>query len=177
MLVILDRDGVINEDSPDYIKSPAEWRPIPGSLAAIAALNRAGHRIVVATNQSGVSRGFFSLATLLTIHRKMAAALAKEGGSLDGIYFCPHSGNHCPCRKPNPGMLQQIAADFHADLTCEAWLIGDSLRDIQTAQAIHCKSALVKTGKGAQTFANGEGLANVPVYENLSQWTDAILSE
>src|SRR5437773_11154104 len=106
MLIILDRDGVINEDSPDFIKSPQEWRAIPGSLEAIAALNRAGHRVVVASNQSGVGRGYFTLAVLLAIHHKMQSELAKAGGRLDGVYFCPHrSEDHCPCRKPNPGML------------------------------------------------------------------------
>lgn len=172
MLIILDRDGVINEDSPHFIKSPAEWHAIPGSLDAIAAINRAGHRVVVATNQSGVSRGYFSMADLLAIHHKMQVELANAGGHLDGIYFCPHlSEDHCPCRKPSSGMLQQIAQDFNVDLAREGWLIGDSLRDIQAAQAIHCRAALVKTGKGTQTVANG-GLIDVPVYDNLAQIFD-----
>ncbi len=171
MLVILDRDGVINEDSPHFIKSPAEWQAIPGSLAAIAALNRAGHQVVVASNQSGVSRGYFSLADLLAIHHKMQTELAAAGGHLDGVYFCPHrSEDHCPCRKPCPGMLQQIAADFKVDLTQKCWLIGDSLRDIQAGLAVQCKAALVKTGKGNKTLIENNHHLQVPVYENLAQW-------
>jgi D-glycero-D-manno-heptose 1,7-bisphosphate phosphatase len=172
MLIILDRDGVINEDSPDFIKSPAEWLAIPGSLEAIAQMNRAGHRVVVASNQSGVARGYFSVAGLLSIHHKMQNEAAKAGAHFDGIYFCPHrSEDCCPCRKPKPGMLLQIARDFNADLGTEGLFIGDSLRDIQAAQAAHCPAALVKTGKGAQTFAKGEGLNNVAVYESLAAFT------
>lgn len=168
MIIILDRDGVINADSPDFIKSPAEWLAIPGSLAAIALFNRNGHRVVVASNQSGVTRGYFSVADLLAIHHKMQTAVTQAGGHLDGVYFCPHrSEDHCPCRKPGSGMLQQIASDFAVDLTREGLLIGDSLRDIQAAQTVGCKAILVKTGKGSQTLARGEGLLNVPVYENL----------
>lgn len=170
MLILLDRDGVINEDSADFIKSPEEWRAIPGSLEAIAALNRAGHRVVVASNQSGVTRGYFSMAGLLAIHHKMQTELAEVGGRLDGVYFCPHrSEDHCPCRKPQPGMLLQIAQDFGVDLSQQGLLIGDSLRDIQAAHAAGCPAALVKTGKGAATLAKGEGLDGVPVYENLLQ--------
>ena len=168
MLIILDRDGVINEDSPDFIKSADEWHAIPGSLAAIAQMNRAGHRVVVASNQSGVARGYFSLAELLNIHLKMHIEAAKAGAHLDGVYFCPHrSEDHCPCRKPGPGMLIQIAKDFNVDLTREGLFIGDSLRDLRAAQAIGCPAALVKTGKGAQTLASGEDLSGVAVYDNL----------
>lgn len=175
MLIILDRDGVINEDSPDFIKSPAEWQAIPGSLEAIAKLNRAGHRVVVASNQSGVARGYFSLATLLEIHHKMQTELAKVGGKLDGVYFCPHrSEDHCPCRKPSPGMLLQIARDFAVDLTSDAVLIGDSLRDIQAAQAAGCPAVLIKTGKGSETLAKNEGLEAVPVYDNVLDWAEAV---
>jgi D-glycero-D-manno-heptose 1,7-bisphosphate phosphatase len=169
MIVILDRDGVINEDSPNFIKSPSEWRAIPGSLEAIAAWNRAGHPVVVATNQSGICRGYFSLATLMAIHQKMHTELARCGGHLDGVYFCPHrSEDQCPCRKPQPGMLQQIARDFAVDL-CDTWLIGDSLRDIQAAQAAGCHSILVKSGKGRETLAQqSAALQGIPVYENLA---------
>lgn len=177
MIIILDRDGVINEDSPDFIKSPAEWRAIPGSLIAIAQLNRAGHRVVVASNQSGITRGYFSMTGLLAIHHKMQTELAEAGGYLDGVYFCPHrSEDHCLCRKPKPGMLQQIAQDFGVDLSRDGLFIGDSLRDIQAAQAIGCKAALVKTGKGTATLAQGEGLHDVAVYENLLQFTAALAS-
>ncbi len=166
MLIILDRDGVINEDSVDFIKSPQEWRAIAGSLEAIAAINRAGHTVVVATNQSGIARGYYSAAQLLAIHHKMQTELAKAGGHLDGVYFCPHrSEDLCSCRKPNPGMLQQIAKDFGADLATEGWLIGDSLRDIQAAHAVHCRATLVRSGK----LVTSNDLKDVPVYENLAE--------
>lgn len=171
MLIILDRDGVINEDSADFIKSMGEWRAIPGSLAAIAALNRAGHRVVVATNQSGVTRDYFSLATLLDIHRHMQTELAKVGGHLDGVYFCPHRNDDCPCRKPNAGMLRQIAQDFSVDLAQAGCLVGDSLRDIQAAQAVRCASVLVKSGKGQQTLAQNPPLTDTTVYENLLEFS------
>jgi D-glycero-D-manno-heptose 1,7-bisphosphate phosphatase len=125
-LVILDRDGVINHDSDQYIKSPEEWKPIPGSLAAIARLNQAGYRVVVATNQSGVGRGLFETDTLIAIHDKMHKALAQVGGRIDAIFFCPHTNaDNCDCRKPKPGMLREIAARFNADLTGVP-AIGDS---------------------------------------------------
>lgn len=169
MLIILDRDGVINEDSPDFIKSPEEWRAIPGSLEAIAALNRAGHRVAVASNQSGITRGYFSLNDLAAVHRKMQTELAKAGGHLDGVYFCPHRPEEgCPCRKPNPGLLLRIAKDFSMDLQKEGFFVGDALRDIQAAQNARCRTALVKTGKGMQTLALNEGLQDIPIYENLS---------
>src|SRR3989344_4486862 len=113
MLVILDRDGVVNYESPTYIKSPEEWRALPGSLEAIATLNAAGHKVVVATNQSGIGRGYYSLATLEAIHQKMKEELARAGGCIEGIYFCPHiPEENCECRKPKPGLLLQIANDF-----------------------------------------------------------------
>lgn len=175
MLIILDRDGVINEDSSGFIKSPEEWQAIPGSLEAIAALNRANHRVVVATNQSGVTRGYFSLAVLSNIHHKMQQELAQVGGHLDGVYFCPHRNeDQCSCRKPNPGLLQQIAQDFSVDLTREAILIGDSLRDIQAAQAVGCKAILVQTGKGTQTLSDNKNSLNVPIYPNLQTWAKKI---
>jgi D-glycero-D-manno-heptose 1,7-bisphosphate phosphatase len=169
MLIILDRDGVINKDAVDFIKSPDEWIPIPGSLSAIAALNRAGHQVVVASNQSGVSRGYFDLATLLAIHQKMQSELAKEGGYLDGVYICPHrSEDLCSCRKPCPGMLLQIARDFSINLSEQAWTLGDSLRDIQAGLKVHAKTGLVKTGNGQKTLE--ELPDNIPVYSDLADW-------
>jgi len=171
LLIILDRDGVINEDSPDFIKSPEEWRAIPGSLEAIAVLNRQGHTVVVASNQSGISRAYFSLPVLLAIHLKMQTELAKLGGHLDGVYVCPHRDeDHCPCRKPNPGMLLQIAKDFKVDLAKDGLLIGDSVRDILAAQAAGCRAVLVETGKQPPDHSPVEGLAKAPVYKNLSVW-------
>jgi D-glycero-D-manno-heptose 1,7-bisphosphate phosphatase len=150
-LVILDRDGVINHDSDQYIKSPDEWRPIPGSLAAIARLNQAGYRVVVATNQSGVGRGLFETDTLLAIHDKMLKALTQVGGRLDAIFFCPHTNaDNCDCRKPKPGMLKEIAGRFNADLAGVP-AIGDSMRDLQAAIAAGAQPMLVLTGKGRKT--------------------------
>jgi D-glycero-D-manno-heptose 1,7-bisphosphate phosphatase len=138
-LIILDRDGVINEDSDEYIKSPDEFIPIAGSLEAIAKLNRAGYTIVVATNQSGIARGYFDEPTLHAMHDKLRTLLAAEGGRIDRIYYCPHGpDNHCDCRKPKPGLLQQILKDYPVD-PADAIAIGDSLRDLQAAQACWCE--------------------------------------
>jgi D-glycero-D-manno-heptose 1,7-bisphosphate phosphatase len=150
-LVILDRDGVINHDSDQYIKSPEEWKPIPGSLAAIARLNQAGYRVVVATNQSGVGRGLFETDTLIAIHEKMHKALVQVGGRIDAIFFCPHTNaDNCDCRKPKPGMFREIASRFNADLTGVP-AVGDSLRDLQAAAALGAQPMLVLTGKGRKT--------------------------
>ena len=150
-LVILDRDGVINHDSDQFIKSPEEWKPIPGSLTAIARLNQAGYRVVVATNQSGIGRGLFETDTMIAIHDKMFKALAQVGGHIDAIFFCPHTHeDNCECRKPKPGMFREIAARFNADLAGVP-AIGDSLRDLQSAQAAGAQPVLVLTGKGRKT--------------------------
>ncbi len=150
-LIILDRDGVINYDSAQFIKSPEEWKPIPGSLAAIAHLNQAGYRVVVATNQSGIGRGLFEMDTLNAIHDKMFKALAQAGGHIDAMFFCPHTNaDNCACRKPKPGMLQEIAARFNADLTGVP-AVGDALRDLQAAVEVGAQPVLVLTGKGKKT--------------------------
>ena len=155
-LVILDRDGVINYDSDQYIKSPEEWKPIPGSLAAIARLNQAGYRVVVASNQSGVGRGLFETDTLMAIHDKMLKALAQVGGRIDAIFFCPHTnGDNCECRKPKAGMYKEIAARFNADLAGVP-AIGDSMRDLQAAAAVGAQPILVLTGKGRKTADDPE---------------------
>ena len=152
MLIILDRDGVINEDSPDYIKSPEEWHPIPGSLEAIAALKHAGHTVCVATNQSGIARGYYSLETLTAIHEKMQQALQQHHASLDAIAFCPHvDADHCECRKPKPGLLIQLQQHF--DMAWEdTYFIGDSIRDLQAAESVGCHAILVATGNGQHTY-------------------------
>lgn len=171
MLIILDRDGVINEDSDEFIKSPAEWQAIPSSLQAIRYLNQQGHCIVVATNQSGVSRGYFSLATLAAIHHRMQQTLANAGAYLDGVYFCPHrTEDHCSCRKPLPGMIWQILKDFQVK-NSETIVIGDSLRDIQAGQAAGCQTVLVKTGKGQETLVKNQGLDDVVITDNLLVWS------
>jgi D-glycero-D-manno-heptose 1,7-bisphosphate phosphatase len=167
-LVILDRDGVINFDSDQYIKSAEEWRPIPGSLEAIARLNQAGYRVVVATNQSGVGRGLFEMDTLNAIHDKLHKALALVGGRIDAIFFCPHTNaDACDCRKPKPGMFRQIAARFNADLTGVP-AIGDSLRDLQAAVTVGARPILVKTGKGVKTAANPDLPPSTPVFADLA---------
>jgi D-glycero-D-manno-heptose 1,7-bisphosphate phosphatase len=150
-LIILDRDGVINFDSPQFIKSPDEWKPIPGSLTAIARLNQADYRVVLATNQSGIGRGLFEMDTLNAIHEKMLKALADVGGHIDAIFFCPHTAaDNCACRKPKPGMLKEIAARFNTDLAGVP-AIGDALRDLQSAVAVGALPILVRTGKGKKT--------------------------
>lgn len=154
-LIILDRDGVINFDSEQFIKSPEEWKPIPGSLEAIARLNQAGYRVVLATNQSGIGRGLFDMATLNAIHDKMHKALAQVGGRIDALFFCPHTADsRCDCRKPKPGMFEEISRRFSVDLTGVP-AVGDSLRDLQAAAAIGALPILVRTGKGEKTLEAG----------------------
>ncbi len=154
-LVILDRDGVINYDSPHFIKSPDEWKPIPGSLEAIALLNQSGYRVALATNQSGISRGLFDMATLNAIHDKMYRALGQFGGRIDALFYCPHSAdNHCECRKPKSGMMEEIGRRFAIDLK-GVYSVGDSLRDLQASVAVGAQCILVLTGKGEKTLADG----------------------
>jgi D-glycero-D-manno-heptose 1,7-bisphosphate phosphatase len=154
-LAILDRDGVINFDSDQYIKSPSEWRPIPGSIEAIARLNQNGYRIAVATNQSGIGRGLFDMATLNAINDKMMEMVFRHGGRIDALFFCPHTASEeCNCRKPRTGMFEEIAARFHTELKAVP-VIGDSLKDMQAADAVGAQPVLVLTGKGERT--RGEG--------------------
>jgi len=176
-LIVLDRDGVINEDSDAYIKNPDEWIPIPGSLESIAKLNRAGYIVVVATNQSGLARGYFDLETLSAMHKKMDDALAQHGGRVDAVFYCPHGPTaKCDCRKPKPGLLWDISDRFEIRMD-DVPIVGDSLRDLQAACAVNAKPVLVKTGKGEKTvgFLEEFGLADIPVYENLAAVVDALL--
>jgi D-glycero-D-manno-heptose 1,7-bisphosphate phosphatase len=167
-LVILDRDGVINADSDDYIKSPEEWTPIPGSLEAIARLTQAGFRVVVATNQSGLGRGLFDMATLNAMHNKMHKAVNQLGGRIDAVFFCPHAqGAGCACRKPQPGMLLEIAERFSMDLAGVP-AIGDSLRDLQAASAAGARPILVLTGKGKKTVNAGGLPEGTEIHEDLA---------
>jgi len=178
-LIILDRDGVINVDSPDYIKSPEEWHPIPGSLEAIAKLNQAGFKVAVATNQSGLGRGYYTLSILEQIHQKMHVALAALGGHIDMITFCPHNPeDNCDCRKPKPGLIHQIASHFNIDLrNAKVFAIGDSLRDLEAAKTAGCEPVLVLTGNGQKTLNNmPASFSNTPVYEDLAQAVNAITS-
>jgi D-glycero-D-manno-heptose 1,7-bisphosphate phosphatase len=150
-LVILDRDGTINQDSDQYIKSPVEWKPIPGSLEAIARLTQGGWRIAVATNQSGIARGLFDMSTLNAIHAEMHRAVGQAGGRIDAIFFCPHAADsNCECRKPKPGLLREIGTRFDVELKGVP-MIGDSLRDVAAAAAAGAQPWLVLTGNGRKT--------------------------
>lgn len=174
--VLLDRDGVINEDSDKFIKSPHEWRPISGSLEAIALLNDNGFKVIVISNQSGLARGLFDSATLERIHAKMRAKTAERGGKIETIYFCPHAPeDNCRCRKPRAGLLEQFAKDYRIELIGIPF-VGDSLRDIEAARAVNAQPILVKTGKGEQTLAAYSNI-NVPVFENLYDAAKFIVSE
>lgn len=149
--VILDRDGVINFDSKEYIKSPAEWQPIPGSLEAIARLNQAGWKVLVATNQSGVARGLYDMHTLNAIHHKFQRLLTRFGGHVDAIFICPHGpDDNCHCRKPKPGLFLTAIQRFEINPQ-HTYAIGDSLRDLQAGAAAHCHPWLVRTGNGSKT--------------------------
>jgi D-glycero-D-manno-heptose 1,7-bisphosphate phosphatase len=167
-LAILDRDGVINFDSDQYIKSPSEWRPIPGSIEAIARLNQNGYRIAVATNQSGIGRGLFDMATLNAINDKMMELVFRQGGRIDALFFCPHTAvEACGCRKPKTGMLEEIAARFHTDLK-NVPSVGDSLKDLQAADAVGAQPILVLTGKGVLTQKDGGLPKKTQVFEDLA---------
>ena len=175
-LVILDRDGVINEDSDDFIKSPDEWQPITGSLEAIARLCRQEFQVIVATNQSGIARGLFTVDTLNRIHIRMLDYVRKKGGQIDAIFFCPHGPNdECECRKPKSGMYRSIASRLKLKLTgipC----IGDSMRDLKAALAVNAQPVLVRTGKGEKTESllhqeDGKYYLDdvwIPCYDNLA---------
>ncbi|MCK5093035.1 MAG: D-glycero-beta-D-manno-heptose 1,7-bisphosphate 7-phosphatase [Gammaproteobacteria bacterium] len=179
-LIILDRDGVINEDSDNFIKDPSEWVPIPGSLEAISRLNQAGYSVVIATNQSGIARGLFDIRTLNDIHEKMHRALSSVGGVIPAIFFCPHGpDDNCECRKPKTGLFTQIAGRFKTGLQ-DVSAVGDSLRDIQSAKAVGAKPVLVRTGKGERTLSNLDAqqeLKDVPVFDNLSEFVNDFLSK
>jgi D-glycero-D-manno-heptose 1,7-bisphosphate phosphatase len=173
-LVILDRDGVINYDSAAFIKTPDEWKPIPGSLEAIARLTQAGYRVVVATNQSGIGRGLLDMGALNAINDKMCKAAIQAGGRIDAMFFCPHANtDNCNCRKPATGMFKEIADRFGVELSGVP-AIGDSLRDLQTAAAVGAIPILVLSGKGKKTKAEGELPENTRIFPNLSAAVDAL---
>lgn len=179
-LIILDRDGTINEDSDVYVKSADEWQPIPGALQAIARLNQAGWRVVIATNQSGLARGMFDMTALNAMHEKMQRLLAIEGGRVDAIFFCPHGPDDgCHCRKPKPGLFEQIAQRFRVHLQ-HVPAVGDSLRDLQAAASAGAIPHLVLTGKGRKTQADADtGIARLPegtvIHEDLAAFADYLL--
>jgi D-glycero-D-manno-heptose 1,7-bisphosphate phosphatase len=174
-LIILDRDGVINYDSDDYIKSSAEWIPIPGSLAAIARLTQAGYLIAIASNQSGIARGLYTETTLTQIHQKMLDAIAAAGGRISGVFHCPHQpADQCDCRKPKPGLLQRIARTFDVALT-DVPFIGDKQSDIEAAENAGCQPILVRTGYGEQTLAANPHL-KILVFADLAEAVNALIA-
>ena len=179
-LIILDRDGVINEDSDQYIKSADEFFPIPGSIEAIAKMSMAGFTLAVATNQAGIGRGLFDYRALEAIHKKLHSLVEKAGGKIHTIAYCPHHPNdNCQCRKPEPGLLWQIEKKLNMQVK-DAWFVGDSLKDLQVAQRCGCRPALVLTGNGEKTrdlMLRDQRLQQIPVFDNLSVFADQLMMD
>lgn len=174
-LIILDRDGVINRESPAFVKSPDEWKPLPGSMEAIARLHHNAYTIVVATNQSGVGRGLFDYAALAAINQKMHDAVIAEGGEIAAVFFCPHTPDEgCVCRKPKSGLFEQIKTRFEVDLE-DVVAIGDSMRDIEAALTAGATPVLVRTGNGRKTEKMLNGASSIAIYDDLSLAVDALL--
>ncbi|MEN2394970.1 D-glycero-beta-D-manno-heptose 1,7-bisphosphate 7-phosphatase [Pseudomonas halotolerans] len=166
-LLILDRDGVINHDSDAYIKSVEEWLPLPGSIEAIAQLSKAGWTVAVATNQSGIARGYYDLAVLEAMHERLRELVAEQGGEVGLIVYCPHGPDEgCDCRKPKPGLLKTIAAYYDVALA-GVWFVGDSLGDLEAAKAVDCQPVLVKTGKGEKTLGKTLPVGTL-IFEDLA---------
>ena len=181
-LIILDRDGVINEDRDDYVKSSQEWIPLPGSLEAIALLNQAGYQIAIATNQSGLARGYFSINELHAMHSKMDQLLKPLGGHIDSIFFCPHMDSHgCDCRKPLPGLMKEIALRYKKNASknplADIPIVGDSLRDLQAGIALGASPHLVLTGKGQKTLAKGNLPEGTQIHENLMAFATSLIKD
>ncbi|WP_373887749.1 D-glycero-beta-D-manno-heptose 1,7-bisphosphate 7-phosphatase [Cupriavidus basilensis] len=175
-LVVLDRDGVVNLDSDQFIKTPDEWIPIDGSLEAIAALNQAGYRVVIVSNQSGIGRGLFEMSALNAMHEKMHRALANLGGRVDAVFFCPHTAaDGCDCRKPKAGMLEQLAERFGVELKGVP-LVGDSLRDLEAGLAVGCAPHLVLTGKGPKTEKQGGLPPGTLIHDDLRAFARWLLT-
>jgi D-glycero-D-manno-heptose 1,7-bisphosphate phosphatase len=175
-LVILDRDGVINEESGDFIKSPEEWHPIPGSLEAIGQLSRAGWTVVVASNQSGLRRGLLDIGQLNRIHDRMHRQLAEVGGRVDAIFICPClPKDDCACRKPEPGMLLEIAERLRTSLD-EVPFVGDRLADVLAARSAGARPWLVRTGRGQEALDSGEDLDDVRVFDDLAAVADQLVT-
>lgn len=179
-LVILDRDGTINADSADFVKSPSEWKPLPGALEAIARINHAGWHVVVATNQSGLGRGLFDVASLNAMHAKMHTMLAAVGGRVDAIFYCPHGPDEgCRCRKPEPGLFEQIAERYGLDLA-DMPAVGDSLRDMVAAVSAGCEPHLVLTGKaqalGGKPLPESYPLGTI-VHEDLAAFAEYLVTQ
>ena len=176
-LIILDRDGVINEDSDEYIKSPEEWRAIPGSLQAIAQLTRHNYQVVVVTNQSGIGRRKFTIDDLNAIHMKMVSHLSQYGGVIDAIFFCPHTPrDDCSCRKPKPGLYNQVSERLRLSLT-KVYCVGDKMTDIKAIRSAGGKPVLVKTGKGQQEIDDGKVPSGIPIYQSLANFVDELIAK
>jgi D-glycero-D-manno-heptose 1,7-bisphosphate phosphatase len=177
-IILLDRDGVINYDSDQYIKTVDEWQPIPGSIEAIAALSKAGFCVYIVTNQSGIGRGYYDVATLNNMHDKMQQLLLKHGGKVEGIYYCPHTPeDKCNCRKPKAGMIESIEASLGVDFqTTPAIMVGDSKRDLEAGRTRGCQVVLMLTGKGRKTQYD---LMDFPfkVYSDLAAFSLQLLFE
>jgi len=182
-LIILDRDGVINQDSDAYVKSADEWIPLPGSIEAIAQLSKAGYLVAIATNQSGIARGYFDINTLHAMHKKMLSLIEEQGGKIAHIAFCPHGpAQHCDCRKPKAGLMDQIAIVLHYQLDPSVVVVGDSIRDLEAGITANCSAALVKTGKGMKSFEKLNShtnplIQNVAVYNDLSDFVSQLLTQ
>lgn len=176
-LIVLDRDGVINEDLDQPVASANDWLPIPGSLEAIARLYQNGWSVAVATNQSGIGRGLMTLGNLHEVHQRLHEQVNQVGGKIDVIAFCPHTdSDDCACRKPAPGMLYTISERLGADLS-NVVMVGDSLRDAQTAMAAAAKPIIVRTGKGQKTLDSHKGLEHIPAFDDLASYVDNLLTE
>ncbi len=176
-LIILDRDGVINEDSDAFIKSVDEWIPLPGSIDAIARLTMNDYRVVVATNQSGIARDMFGIDTLMSMHDKMHQLVNEAGGAIEAVFFCPHGPDDgCECRKPKAGMMREIGTRLRVSLT-NVPVVGDSLRDLQAAEAVGARPILVRTGKGMRTLATIGSRAGLEVYDDLAAVVNMLLQE
>ena len=176
-LLILDRDGVINEDHKDYIKNASEWVAIPGSLEAIARLCQGGYRIVVVTNQAGMARKKLDISSLNDIHRKLLDHLSQYGGTIDAFFFCPHDPRkNCDCRKPRPGLLQEISKRLRVSLT-DVPLVGDKISDVEAALAVGAKPILVRTGYGQDSIDSGKLPDDIPVFEDLAEVADNLIGK
>ena len=176
-LIILDRDGVINEDSDDYIKSPDEWIPIPGSLESIGKLSQNGFRVVIITNQSGIGRKIFSIEMLHLIHKKMNTHLSQFGGVIDGIFFCPcRPEENCDCRKPKPGLYNDVSDRLQIPLE-NVFCVGDKITDIQAAENAGGTPILVRTGKGNDEINSGLVPKHIPIYDDLASFVNKIITE
>ncbi len=179
MLIILDRDGVINQYDGGYICSAEQWHPLPGSIAAIARLNQAGYRVAIATNQSGIGRGYYTETTLASMHNKLKDLLHPMGGQVDFIAYCPHRPDeHCHCRKPKTGLLEQISQHFDLPSLAGCTMVGDSRQDLEAGIAANCAPVLVRTGNGHDTEQHlaQRPLPGVRIFDDLAAFTLDLLT-